>query len=288
MKSVFGGVSNSINVAPTIDEVGGENCPSLKAYWKFSDGDYVNGIIPDHSGNGFDLVATSTHDDEPIGSRVFSEGDGYLVGDGFMVTGYAWAFATEDLTGTDLMPDDRFMVNAISSYKNIFNCDNDRGSAWMPNGGGHPHPTDEGTFTGWNWGEIGDVNLLRFVVDGVTQGTTSTYTGFGSGIDQSVSHCAMSFNPGVETFGAQYVLDSNGDVFTPLNTKSETTTVPATMGVQNNRIGFRNSIASGTNVTRGTKDVQIWYFDSEPVYMKETVQWLALNPGKIPPWWIGR
>lgn len=283
MRPVAGSHSNLINDAPTIDEVGGENCPSLKAYWKFSDGDYVNGVIPDHSGNGFDLVATSTFDAEPIGTRNFTEGDGYLIDDGYMVTEFAWAFATADLTGTDLMPDNRFMVSAISNFKQDSITDNDRGSAWLPVGGPHPQPSDIGAFTGFNWGETAAVNILRLVVNGNSDAQVALL-----GFDPvgAHSHCAMSYNPSTEVFGAQSVISQGEE--TKFETGSDVTDVPATMGVQNNRIGFRNSNSNVNALTRGTKDCQVWYFDTEPPYMKETVEWLAKNPGRIPTWWIGR
>lgn len=37
----------------------------------------------------------------------------------------------------------------------------------------------------------------------------------------------------------------------------------------------------------GMRNYQLWVFDSMPSNIEMTLQWLALSPGKIPPWWMG-
>ena len=174
-------------------------------------------------------------------------------------------------TGTPLDTDTNFVVAHAEFYIHA-DVINDLDTAWdWDCGTAHDFEQTNDTYQGFTLaGAIGQGVWCRVASAPTNKEDTTLRV---VTVKTNIS-LAGGFKPSTSVIGS---LDGNG-----LDT---TVSARATLVAQDGKFGLGPS-SSKSRVS--VRNYQLWSFASEPVYMDETVEWLAINPGKIPPWWIGR
>ena len=248
--------------APSIDDIDAANTPSLVGFWKCDDS---GNQILDYSGNDHHLTVTNTNLGSPQDSfDSVEEAQSFKDGWFSMVKGTK---AEVVAIGTGLDTGSNFVVAHAEFYVNgTFNSfwDFDCGTA-------HDFEETDDTYQGFTLaGAVAQGVWCRVAAGkGALDDTTiQTVVGF---TDISL---AGGFKPSTSVLGSS---DENG-----LDT---TVSAKASLTAQDGKFGLG---PSSSQVRVSVRNYQLWSFSSEPVYMDETIEWLAHNPGKIPPWWVGR
>lgn len=250
------------NDAPTIDQIDAANTPSLVGFWKCDD---VGSTILDYSGNDHHLTVTNTNLGAPNDSFASVE-EAQAFKDGWfsMVKGTK---AEVGATGSNLDTDTNFVVahaefyihDAFSSFWD-FDC-----------GTAHDFEQTNDTYQGFTLAGAVAQGVWCRVAASTTDKEDTTFQVVSGFTDISL---AGGFKPSTSVIASS---DSNG-----LDT---TVSARAALVAQDGKFGLG---PSSSQVRVSVRNYQLWSFAAEPVYMDETVEWMAINPGKIPPWWIGR
>lgn len=312
IKKRYKGVS-----APTIDQIDPTKTPSLVGFWKFTDFIASTGTVPDHSGNGFDMQAMQVDENYNLFANPYVEQSPnhfHLNEDGYLICREGWALLTDVITDTVMDIGTGYGVFSGSWHAHEAFCDYDGGYGWCglhqpldwPGKHGNPGPDP---FNGLNVGAVSFASNARIIIDGgsVVEVINKSSDGAFQVMDPNdVAHWAMSYNPTGEFKAINYNvlnpnprLDSGGpDDAIPGSTQlspitTVTNNVPASHPIGTGtyaRFGHRtgNDGGNATSGGYGAKDWQVWNFSAEPPYFEETLTWMAKNPGRIPPWWIGR
>jgi len=270
-----------VNSAPSIDEVNTADIPELAAYYKCTD--YRNGVIPDHSGNGYDLSFICAKANNAIGDDVCGYLDAgiSLVGDGYlaMTDGIA---AVIDVAGTKLDTLGKYAIVVCEFYCDQASSDSDLGTAWQ----GSPNlTTDNVDLTGFQVQSVG-VGIGTRVSWNEAKSSLSITAVTNVGETGVIAGC---FDPSTALHGSISRFDSKGKLIALASSTTTTvqgteiTPIPASLDAQLGKFGLRATAIRNIPI----KNYQVWTFDTEPLYMTETLKWMAMNPGKIPTWWIG-
>lgn len=251
-----GGVRND---APTIDQIDAANTPSLVGFWKCDDS---GSTILDYSGNDHHLTVTNTNLGGVYDSfESVEDAQSFKEGWFSMVKGTK---AEVVATSTPLDTGANFVVAHAEFYIH------DEFSSFWDFDCGTAHDF-EGEYKGFTLaGAVAQGVWCRVAASEVDKEDTTfrVVEGF---TDISL---AGGFKPSTSVIGSS---DSNG-----LDT---TASLRASLVAQDGKFGLG---PSSSRIRVSVRNYQLWSFATEPVYMDETVEWMAINPGKIPPWWIGR
>jgi len=255
----------------TIDDIDGASTPSLIAYYKCSDA--ADGVIPDHSGNGYDLSVNVALD----GANSFSTLQEMLAFKAGYLSVKRYDGGEIDITGTLLDTQDKVVLVCCDMY-----YDND-GTRDIDAGTSHDI-NERGTdpYQGWMVGGAGTSNYFRatkYVDPNPNYYFNQTTVVSGQAV------IAGAFIPSTAVYNSV-----NGEA-----TKTTTLGVPvgdistvSSLLAQDGKFAITGVDAVSTSV----RNYQVWAWDAADApsnaVLSDTVKWLSTNPGKIPKWLIGK
>lgn len=261
----------------SIDDVNSQDLPSLAAFYRASDYDGSTGTLKDQSKNGLDLRLICTREGQPMGVNEACTADPAIIAeDGYISVGGNWALVV-DVTGTPLDTLTNHVIWVVELNQDNANSDTDYGTGWQ----GGAFTSDADTFNGFNLGAINNVVQMRTLNAGASKNLVN-YIGFEIG---DKCNFAYGFKPGTGGVAAYRVDKADGSVVLSGLTVGASVDTQTSLTAQNGKFGIR-ATGVGSNCLP-FKTIQVWSFPSLPFNMDATVEWLAHNPNRIPPWFIG-
>lgn len=307
--------------SPTIDDIDPSSTPSLVGFWKCDEGSGL--ILHDSSGNGYDLQLAchaSQLNDEGFYPACGRSGETVAGNIAASWNKFPGRFAPYSGIGAMISLDDAPLLDTGSNIV-IYGCDffwnyddglgpdYDCGTYWAgeyDDGGAVSFPQQ----AGFNWAcgsSVGAGNSYHWNrIQWESAGTQYVaalpdYQVLGGVVttdrvqpNQVGGTCAC-FHPSTR-FEVAYFDSLNERLAISSVTQSNVAptgqSLPASLGNQGNMFGLRGQDRPVTKVNygpnSGIKNFYVWSFETEPPYLRETIAWLARNPGKIPSWWIGK
>ncbi|MBT8449951.1 MAG: hypothetical protein KJO69_09685 [Gammaproteobacteria bacterium] len=304
------------NDAPTIDEIDAENTPSLVGYWKCDQP--VNGKVKDYSGNGYDLTIANTVDlvNSDAHGLVVSEAQRSLVLDnmwsrfpGYLSLGYsfgAWIPITEAplLEGptNQLIYGCELVDHGDTDVFGTLAADFDFGTYWFGSDSSNIFVNHCQPASGYNILAVAFATSLTNQTYGIRTDDGAGVVG-GGGKSFSDIYPPGSYpvertyganmtmvgahDPGVRTYYAHGNPTDNIAYYT-----TNTTTVPATLPAQSldgvKHFALRSQ--NGYPPRWGVRNMYVWSAAALDAKcdIAITVKWLRDNPGRIPPWLVGK
>lgn len=292
--------SPSINTRPTVEEIDAAGTPSLVGYWKCDEGG--GEVLHDSSGNGYHLNygdgaepgfgQSPKVDSFPVvtAAEMWNRKPGYLTPLG----GYGFY---RDIAGTLLDTGTNYAILCAEIFvtdDTSIGLDFDAGWYWAGRRTTDALPDNFPQPYGLNIGQVGDTIWIRFAWDDAnTTKSDIVYPTLaynlkpystlvsGEGLGDTDWAIAGAYVPGTEV-RATAKHDLTVSTFGAVGAE----TFPASMGAQGDIFGVRGQ--TGFTKAAGIRHIQAWSFAAEPPYLNETLIWLSANPGRIPPWWVGR
>lgn len=265
--------------APTIDQIDAAGTPSLVGFWKLYDA--VGDTFPDSSGNGLDMTIHYGYDGFSFQSvaQMLAYKSGWATFkllDGALV----------DVVGTPLDTQDKVICVAAEEYY-------DMAAGVLPGYGFTGQDTDFGTSH-----DIGSTNddYQGFMVGGAAGQEYFRVTHYdGATMNQFRDQVAV---PAATEFVIAGAFVPGTALYSSINRGSVATVTTA--------VDSGNSISSATSLVAqdgkfgvlsghlptSIRNYQVWAWDAADApsadELKMTIEWMNYNPGRIPPWWVGR
>lgn len=287
-------VSFGAKSALVIDDIDPSGTPSLIGFWKCHDVDLTTDTMPDHSMYGHDLSVSTGEDINGAGSVNSSRSVSEM-----LTTRPGWFTvkshdkAIMSVTGTPLDTQDKVVLVAAEM---IYEAGMDFPFTGPDIDVGTSHDIAEtlSAYKGFMIGGAYEDNYFRVtIIDGATikQWKAPAVGGnYGGGyhVDPETEFVvAGSFAPGVAVYGSVSRCPVQTSVVSEAGGYpiSQATSLVA----QDGKFAIR-----GVNPFQRTsiRNLQVWSWDAAAApsadVLKNTVEWMNYNPGKIPAWLVGR
>ena len=294
---------------PSIDDIDAAGTPSLVAYWKCDEG--AGTVLHDSSGNDYHLdiachASKVTDGGRAGGSCAVPEGETFegnlaKCWDSFKgyFTPYSGIGALIDVAGTGLDTGSKYVVfGGEQIFDGVNNGDFDCGTYWAGEYG-TPPPNAFPQQLGFNWALSILQHWFRLAWDnGAGESYSSVITDVDCGEGQFTANKPTGFSGAfLPSTSFKGCMGDNEKVVTVttsqyLNGIADTTgIIPASLSAQDGKFGLRGQdrmLAGSWKPSSAVRNFYVWAFNNEPPMLEAGLQYLAKNPDKIPPWWIGR
>ena len=253
--------------AARIENFNVSRTPSLKGYWKCSDGgstvrdysQYGNHLTIELSGDGF------------TSSTIWTNKPGWM------------SLKNHDRARTaitsSLTTGSKFVVLSCNiEHENVLS-DCDLGTAWDSDG------ISSGDYRGFSVAPLGDIMAMRATA--YTPGAGD----WAANMDLTMSQAVMTGQPLLTPLGLAGTFRPSTSVSLSIDGSALTTTATtiATLSAQTGTFALGSANLNLTNSGyTAIRNYQLWAFDTEPPLLDETLKWMSANPGLLPWWWSGK
>jgi len=295
--------SVGINDAPTIDEIDVANTPSLVGYWKFTDTDGTT--VVDHSMYEHDLTISCAADiaGSSLGNCREDDAKGSYVRDtmlsrfpGYVSFGYGVG-ALRNITGEVLASTDKIVLTGAefavdTDPSSTFNgnpnsaVDFDIGTYWAGDDGSTLYNSSFSPATGFNLMALGVSSSASQSAFRVSDATDTYFRGMTGNLAGASGFTIDGiYDPLFPLLDARVSVDGIPEGIGTSGTVVPTTAPPQQLnGKPYFGVRAQNSFAPNW----GIRNLYVWMLDSSRADRKILLNFMQSNPGKIPPWLIGK